>query len=78
MAMSTKNMKDEMTNEILAPYRDLTVSHISRVLRDFGKNIAPLGVIGHYLNYAGNHLLSYIHQTLKKKVFFPLHKVVSV
>jgi hypothetical protein len=29
MAISTKNMmKDEMNNEILAPYRDLSASHI--------------------------------------------------
>ena len=61
MAMSTKNAKDEMSNEMLAPYRDLTVSHISRVLKDFGENTAQLAVIGHYLNYAGNHLLSHIH-----------------
>jgi hypothetical protein len=78
MAISTKNMKDEMNNEILAPFRDLSASHISRVLRDFGKNTAPLAVIGHYMNYAGNHLLSHIHQTMKKKIFYPLHKVVSI
>ena len=62
----------------MAPYRELAASHITRVLKDFGKNTAPLPVIGHYLSYAGNHLLSFIHQTLKKKIFYPLHKVVSV
>jgi len=75
LAITTKNAKDD---EILGPYKDLTTSHISRVLRDFGKNTAPLAVIGHYLNYAGNHLLSFIHTTLKKKIFYPLHKVVSI
>ncbi len=69
---------DEASNEVMAPYRELSVANISRVLREFGKNTAPLAVIGHYLNYAGNHLLSYIHQTLKKKIFYPLHKVISV
>lgn len=48
------------------------------MLKDFGKNTAPLGVIGHFLNYAGNHLLSYIYQTTKKKLFYPLHKAVSI
>lgn len=47
-------------------------------MKDFGKNTAPLAVIGHFLNYAGNHLLSFIHQTTKKKIFFPLHKAVSI
>ena len=70
--------KETTSNEIMAPYRELAASHITRVLKDFGKNTAPLPVIGHYLSYAGNHLLSFIHQTLKKKIFYPLHKVVSV
>ena len=78
MVMSTKNAKDEMNNEVLTPYRDLTVSYISSMLKDFGENTAQLIVIGHYLNYAGNHLLSHIHYTMKKKIFFPLHKVVSI
>jgi hypothetical protein len=64
--------------EVYPPYKELYTTNISRVLRDFGKNTAPLAVIGHYLNYAGNHLLSFIHQTTKKKVFFPLHKAVSI
>ena len=76
--MNNKNGKDEPNNEILGPYKDLSVSNISRVLREFGKNTAPLAVIGHYLNYAGNHLLSFIHNTLKKKIFYPLHKVISI
>ncbi len=76
--IATKTVKDELSNEILGPYRDLSTSNISKVLKEFGKNTAPLAVIGHYLNYAGNHLLSYIHTTLKKKIFYPLHKVVSI
>jgi len=47
--------------EVLTPFRDLYNSNISKVLRDFGKNIAPLPVVGHFLNYVGNHLLHYIH-----------------
>lgn len=64
--------------EILAPYRDLYNSNITRVLKEFGKNTAPLALIGHFLNYAGNHLLSFIYQTTKKRVFYPLHKAVSI
>ena len=62
----------------MAPYKELYNSNISRVLKDFGKNTAPLAVIGHFLNYSGNHLLSFIHQTTKKKIFYPLHKAVSI
>jgi hypothetical protein len=49
-----------------------------KTLKDFGKNTTPLGLIGCFLNYAGNHLLSYIYQTSRKKVFYPLHRAVSV
>ena len=75
-SLAIKPRKEDL--EILAPFRDLYSSHIAKVLKEFGKNTAPLGVIGHYLNFAGNHLLSYIYQTTKKKVFYPLHKAVSV
>lgn len=30
------------------------------------------------MNYAGNHLLHHIATVLKKKVFYPMHKVVSI
>lgn len=57
----------------MTAYKDLYSSHIVKVLKEFGKNTAPLSLIGHFLNYAGNHLLSYIHQITKKKVFYPMH-----
>ena len=50
-----------MPPEVYPPYKELYTANISRVLKDFGKNTAPLAVIGHYLNYAGNHLLSFVH-----------------
>ena len=68
--------KDDV--EILPPYRDLYNSHVGKVLKDFGKNTAPLGLIGHFLNCAGNHLLSYVYQTTRKKIFYPLHKAISI
>jgi len=30
------------------------------------------------MNYAGNHMLHYIATVLKRKVFYPLHKAVSI
>ncbi len=48
-------------NDILPPYKELYSSNILRVLKDFGKNTAPLAVIGRFLNYSGNHLISFIH-----------------
>lgn len=77
-AQALEKTKKEGIVEILPPFRDLYTANIGRVLKEFGKNTAPLAVIGHFLNYAGNHLLSYIYQTTKKKVFYPLHKAVSI
>jgi len=31
-----------------------------------------------FLNYAGNHILHYIYTIMKKKVFFPNHRVTGV
>ena len=59
LAAQQLKKKDEI--EILPPFRELHSSHISKVLKEFGKNTAPLSVIGHYLNYTGNHLLSYLY-----------------
>ena len=38
----------------------------------------PLPAVGMLLNYAGNHLLHYIFTIYGKRVFYPLHSVVSV
>ncbi len=45
---------------------------------EFGQNIIPLQLIGTMMNYTGNHMLHYIGSILKRKIFFPLHKVVSI
>jgi hypothetical protein len=68
--------KDEV--EILTPFRDLYTSNICKVLKSFGKNTAPLSLIGHLLNYAGNHVLSHIYHSTKRRVFYPLHQAVSI
>ena len=45
---------------------------------EFGKNSIPLSAVGMLLNYAGNHLLKYIDAVFGKRIFFPLHTVVSL
>jgi hypothetical protein len=47
-------------------------------MHDFGSNIVPLSVVGMFLNYAGNHILHYISTVLKRKIFFPSHRVTSI
>lgn len=38
----------------------------------------PLSAVGMVLNYTGNHLLHHIHQVYRKRIFFPMHKVVGI
>ena len=47
-------------------------------MAEFGQNIAPLTVVGMFLNYAGNHMLHYIMTVMKRRVFYPSHKVVGI
>jgi len=54
------------------------VAPIYRVMQDFSQSIVPLSVVGMFLNYCGNHIVSYAHQILKKKIFYPSHRVVSI
>ena len=60
-------------------FRDLyRVAPIYKFVDEFGSYIAPLSLIGHFFNYAGNHILHYAHTVLKRKMFYPSHKVTSV
>ena len=45
---------------------------------EFGPNSIPLPAIGMLLNYAGNHLLKFIDTVYGKRIFFPLHRVISI
>lgn len=47
-------------------------------MAEFGQNIAPLSLVGMFLNYAGNHLLHFVATVLKRRIFYPSHQVVSV
>jgi hypothetical protein len=48
------------------------------MLRGYGPSIVPLSLVGLYMDYAGNHLLHYIYQTYKQKIFHHGHKVVGI
>ena len=48
-------------------------SDISDLMQAFGTRITPLSVIGMFLNYAGNHMLHYIYNVIKRKIFYPGH-----
>ena len=47
-------------------------------MAEYGSRIVPLAVVGMYLNYCGNHLLHYIYQVMRKRVFYPCHRVTSI
>ena len=42
------------------------------------KSIVPLSLVGHLLNYVGNHLLFYAFKSSGKRIFMPKHKALSV
>lgn len=63
----------------LPPFKNLyRNSPIVQMALEFGKNSIPLSAVGMLLNYAGNHLLKYIDAVFGKRIFFPLHTVVSL
>lgn len=70
--------------EILSAFKDLSMSRIVKVLTEnFGKDVAPLPVVGHLLNHIGNSVLFYIYQLFSNqerqcRVFYPMHKVESI
>ena len=60
-------------------FKDLVEnSELFKVASQYGGNTVPLSLVGMYMNYAGNHLLSHIYDTYDKKIFHPCHRVVSV
>jgi hypothetical protein len=60
-------------------FKDLyKCSPIYNLMAEFGQNIAPLSVVGMFLNYCGNHILHYIQTVMKKKVFYPSHRVTGI
>ena len=45
---------------------------------EFSSHCIPLSAVGMVFNYTGNHLLHYIAQQMRRKIFFPNHTVNSV
>ena len=63
----------------LPPFRDLyKITALYKFMEEFGQNIVPLTVVGTFLNYVGNHLTHYIMTVMKRRIFFPSHKVTSI
>ena len=38
----------------------------------------PLSLVGHLLNYVGNHLLHYAYKSSGKRIYMPKHRAVSI
>ena len=53
-------------------------SEIVRSLQRHGKKVAPLQLIGTFLSYAGNQMLSDIFSKYNKKIFYGNHKAVKI
>ena len=71
--------KPPIEYEALNPFKELyPSSDIVKAMRDFNTNVVPLSMVGVMMNYAGNHILHYIYTVMKKRIFHPLHKVISV
>jgi hypothetical protein len=49
-----------------------------RSLQRHGKKVAPLQLIGTFLSYAGNQMLSDIFSKYNKKIFYGNHKAVKI
>lgn len=54
------------------------VAPIYKYIDEYGSFITPLSVVGMFLNYAGNHLLHWVYTVMKRKIFYPSHKVVAI
>jgi len=64
--------------DVLTPFKEIFTSNISSFFRKMEKNIVPLSLVGHLLNYVGNHLLHYAFKSAGKRIYMPLHKALSV
>ena len=61
--LQESNPGDELKREILGPFKDLNQSKLVKCMKEyFGKQIIPLALVGHFLNYVGNNLLHHIFQ----------------
>lgn len=56
-----KEKKEWTAEDVLTPFKDIFPSNISVLFRKLSKEIIPLSLVGHLLNYVGNHLLHYAY-----------------
>lgn len=59
-------------------FKDLVNSSIVNTFKQFGRQIVPLSLVGHLLNYVGNYVLYHAYQINRSKIFYPMHKALSV
>ena len=66
------------SEDVLTPFKEMFHSNISCVFRKLAKSIVPLSLVGHLLNYVGNHLLYYAYKSTGKKIYMPKQKALSI
>ena len=77
--MNSEVQKPKAEYIALNPFKELyPESDLVKLMKEFGSNIVPLSLIGLMMNYTGNHLLHYIYTVMKKRIFFPMHKVIQI
>lgn len=59
-------------------FKEFVNSSIVHTFKQFGRQIVPLSLVGHLLNHVGNNILWYAHQINKTKIFYPMHKALSI
>jgi hypothetical protein len=65
--------------QALMPFKDIYKdSPLCRMAFEYGPSVMPLSAVGTILNYIGNHLLHYIHTVMRRRIFFPCHRVTCV
>ena len=66
------------SDDVLTPFKDIFPSNIALLFRKLNKNIVPLSLVGHLLNYVGNHLLQHAYKSAGKRIYMPNHKALSI
>jgi len=47
-------------------------------MRQFGPQVVPLSLVGHLLNYVGNHVLYGAYTICRSKIFHPMHRALNI
>jgi hypothetical protein len=57
----------------MLPFKNLSQTDLALYLRNNGKAIAPLQIIGSFLSFVGNSILYDIYSTYNQRIFYPHH-----